>query len=57
MSVLIFVGHELCGEGEPAQMPVETSEKEMPTQLQEALKFIKVGFGQYRLANLPAGRF
>lgn len=56
VKVLVFLGHELRGAVKPAQLPVETVEKEMSTQLQEALKTIKLDLGQDRLANLRDSR-
>lgn len=52
VKVLIFFGYELYGEVKLAQMPVESLEKEMPMQLPEAMKSIRVGLGRDRLANL-----
>mmetsp|Transcript_72353 Transcript_72353/g.200548 ORF Transcript_72353/g.200548 Transcript_72353/m.200548 type:complete len:305 (-) Transcript_72353:238-1152(-) len=56
VKVLVVLGHELCGAVKAAQLPVETIEKEMPAQLQEALKSIKVGLSQDRLAGLNDSR-
>lgn len=38
VKVLIAIGHELCCAVKAAQLSVETAEKDMPTQLHEAMK-------------------
>lgn len=52
VNVFIFLGHELCCEVKPTHMPVETLEKDRPTQWHQALKCVKVDLGKNRLANL-----
>eukprot|EP00429_Kryptoperidinium_foliaceum_P072576 CAMPEP_0176072354 /NCGR_PEP_ID=MMETSP0120_2-20121206/36145_1 /TAXON_ID=160619 /ORGANISM="Kryptoperidinium foliaceum, Strain CCMP 1326" /LENGTH=322 /DNA_ID=CAMNT_0017406023 /DNA_START=14 /DNA_END=982 /DNA_ORIENTATION=- len=55
VKVLMVLGHELCGAVKAAQLPKILLEKE-PAQLEMALKAIKSGLGQERLAHLEDSR-
>merc|ERR1712003_85476 len=56
VKVLVVLGHELCGAIKAAQLPNETLENEMPSQLEQALKGLKAGLDLEGLKNLKDPR-
>jgi carbonic anhydrase len=55
VKVLMVMGHEFCGAVKAAQLPVEQINKE-PEALANALKMLKAGLEQSRLANIHDSR-
>jgi carbonic anhydrase len=55
VKVLLVMGHEFCGAVKAAQLPFETISKE-PEALSNALKMMKAGLEEKRLANIHDSR-